>query len=159
MKKKVYLFAILFYIIDVVTKLLIFKSGNVYFSKEIIPSFFYLHLSKNTGGAFSILSSYTFVLAIIAIGVLIYIDRVYIKENISKLQTIGIALLIGGIAGNLMDRLFRGFVIDFLSFIIFGYQFPIFNLADIFITFGASILIFDMIRSEINENKSRRAKS
>ena len=55
-------------------------------------------------------------------------------------------MLIGGILGNLIDRIFRGYVVDFLDFKIFGYDYPVFNFADIFITISIIFIIIDIIR-------------
>ena len=56
---------------------------------------------------------------------------------------IGYSFLLGGIIGNLIDRLFFGYVIDFIGVIIFNYHFPIFNFADIFIVIGAFLILFE----------------
>ena len=64
------------------------------------------------------------------------------KRNISVLSAISYGLLLGGVFGNLVDRLIYGYVIDFLDFIIFGFNFAIFNLADVAIVCGALMLVF-----------------
>ena len=68
---------------------------------------------------------------------------------------IGISMLIGGILGNLFDRVFYGKVIDFLSFNIFGFMFPVFNLADTFICVGVGLLIIEFLRGDRDGNKSK----
>lgn len=158
MKKKIYLFAAVFLAIDVIAKALVVKAGNVMLQRVIIPNFFYITLTKNTGAAFSFLTGYTWVFIVIAIAALIYIDRAFLKDNLNKLQILSYSLLIGGIFGNLVDRLCFGYVIDFLHFRIFGYDFPIFNFADIFIVVGAVLLGITLIRSGIDENRSKRKK-
>ena len=159
MRKKIYSLAIVVYVLDLASKLIVLGNGRIYYNKEVIQNFFYIYLSRNDGGAFSIFPGSVYLLAIIAIIALVFIDRKFIKEDLNKLQWMGISFLIGGIVGNLIDRIFRGAVIDFLSFIIFDYHMAIFNIADIFIVLGASIIILDLIRSEINENKSRRKEN
>ena len=76
----------------------------------------------------------------------------YIKKNNiqNKLELVSISLIIGGSLGNLMDRVIRGYVIDFLDFKIFNYNFPIFNLADTFIVIGVILLLLKEIRKENN---------
>lgn len=157
-KYKVYLLATIFFTMDLVTKAIIINKGNVLLNIPIIENFFYITLVKNTGAAFSMLKGFTPILSIVAIIALIFIDRKYLNENLSKLEVISYSLLIGGIFGNLCDRIINGFVIDFLSFKIFNYYFPIFNMADIFIVIGAILLAINIIRSEINENRDKRRK-
>ena len=64
-------------------------------------------------------------------------------------------MVIGGIVGNLVDRILYGAVIDYLSFDFFGYSFPIFNIADIGITIGFLILVIDIFRGDDNEFRNR----
>ena len=65
----------------------------------------------------------------------------------------------GGILGNLVDRLIHEYVIDYLSFQIFEYHFPIFNLADTAIVIGIVLLTIDIVRSEIYDRRKRRQSS
>ena len=75
------------------------------------------------------------------------------KDN--KLNIISFSLIIGGLLGNLVDRIFRGYVIDYLNFYIFKYDFPVFNFADCLIVVGVIILLIRMLMGDGNENKSR----
>ena len=80
-----------------------------------------------------------------AIGVMIYY---VLNKDCSKLMRFALALMIGGAAGNLFDRLFLGYVRDFLDFIIFGYDFPIFNIADSALTIGVILLFIASMKEE-----------
>lgn len=122
-------------------------------SIKVIPSFFYLTYIQNDGAALNILSGDTFILITISLIALLYIIKLVItsKDN-SMFQTIIYSLLISGILGNVVDRIFYGKVIDFLDFHIFSYNFPVFNFADTFIVIGAILLVVNIIRSEKHEN-------
>lgn len=122
-------------------------------SIKVIPSFFYLTYIQNDGAALNILSGDTFILITISLIALLYIIKLVItsKDN-SMFQTIIYSLLISGILGNVIDRIFYGKVIDFLDFHIFSYNFPVFNFADAFIVIGAILLVINIIRSEKHEN-------
>lgn len=149
MKKK-YLYIILFVIglvfIDQISKLLVVN----YLNNEIvlINNFFSLEYVKNTGAAFGYFSGNIFLLIIVTIGLIIYLIS-ELKNNIDKkLNVIFTLLIIAGAIGNLIDRVFRGFVVDFISFILFNNQMPVFNIADIFVTCGVLGLIFVMFKEE-----------
>ena len=79
------------------------------------------------------------------------------KENLKNNEQFAYGMIIGGILGNFFDRLIYGYVIDFLDFKIFSYNYPIFNFADSFIVIGIIILIIIEIRKDKNErNNSHR---
>ena len=155
-KTVVYTFALLYFIIDIVSKSVILRSGNVLFKKEVIKDFFYLDLQKNTGAAFSILEGATIFFVVVGIFALIFIHKYLLKEKLNTLKILSYSLLIGGIVGNLFDRIFYGYVVDFLSFKFGDYYFPVFNLADSFIVVGAIILGIDIIKDGIYEVRSKR---
>lgn len=149
MKKK-YLYIILFIVglvlIDQVSKLLVVN----YLSDKIvlINNFFSLDYVKNTGAAFGFFSGNIFFLVLITLALVIYL--IYeLKQNIDKkFNLVFIILIISGAIGNLIDRVFRGFVVDFISFILFNNQMPVFNIADIFVTCGVAGLIFVIFKEE-----------
>ena len=87
-------------------------------------------------------------MALIIIGILIY----YLKKNQvkGKINILSFSLVIGGALGNLIDRIIRGYVIDFISIKIGNYNFPIFNLADTFIVIGVILLLLKELRKENN---------
>lgn len=110
----------------------------------VIKDFFYLTYLENRGAAFGMLQNYRWlfiVLTVAALGFMIW----YLIKNENIIFRISMSLLISGATGNFIDRLFRGFVVDFLDFYPFGYDFPIFNFADICINVGAFFLIYYVI--------------
>ena len=110
--------------------------------QKVIDGFFYLTYVRNTGAGFSILQGQRWVfiiLTFIALPLFIYL---YVKSDPGhKLERFAYLLLISGTIGNFIDRVVYGSVVDFLDFIIFGYDFPVFNVADIFITVGVGLYL------------------
>ena len=77
-------------------------------------------------------------------------------NKLNKLDYIIYSLLYGGIVGNLFDRIVYGYVIDYLDFYIFNYNFPVFNFADVCIVISVILIIFDSIRGVLYENRSKK---
>ena len=158
MKKKPYIIAFFFFIIDLFSKQLINHLLHVGDSIKVINKFFYITYTHNTGAAWSILEDQRILLLIISVVVLFLINKTMNKESLSKLENISYGMIIGGIVGNIFDRLFYSYVIDFIDFRIFGYNYPIFNLADTFIVIGIIIMAIITIRKEYHERSSSRRK-
>lgn len=148
MKNRQYIYQItsIVLIIDQIVKLLINNKMALYQQIKIIPKFFTIYYVKNTGAAFSILEDSTILLTIISVIFIVILDRMIKKEKtFTKLSAISLGMIMGGIFGNLIDRIIHHAVIDYLSFQIFKYEFPVFNIADIGITVGVGLLIISMI--------------
>lgn len=140
--KKLISISTLCVIIDQLLKILIINNFNLYEGINIIPNFFTLIRVHNTGAAWSILSDNISLLIFLSIFALAIIYILFIKDHIlKKYETVTLGVLIGGILGNLFDRIFRGYVIDYLDFQIFHYNFPVFNFADICIVISVIILL------------------
>ena len=151
--KKISLISILIFFIDRVTKILISNNFDLNVRNKIINKFFYITNCHNTGAAFSIFSGNLFFLVFITLIVIFLIYKsLKGKNNMSNITCISYGLLLGGIIGNLFDRVVFGYVIDFLDFIIFKFDFAVFNVADTAIVIGAiMLLIFE--GSDKNANK------
>ena len=157
MNKRPYIIAFFFFTIDLLSKQIINHVMNVGESIKVINNFFYITYTQNTGAAWSILEDQRILLLIISVIVLYLINKFMNKENLGKVECLSYGLIIGGIVGNLFDRIFYGYVIDFLDFKLFGYNYPVFNLADTFIVVGIIIMGIISIRKEFYErNRSRR---
>ncbi len=141
-----YLFIMLLIILlDRASKILITNIGSF----NVINNFFNITLTHNTGAAWSLLNGYRLFLIVIAIIEIFLIYNIFIKgKKLNKLDNVVFGMLLGGIVGNLLDRIIYGYVIDFLDFNIFGYDFPIFNLADIMIVISIGILLYLVARGE-----------
>lgn len=138
-------------LIDQIVKFLVKSKIALESSIVIIPNFFSLTYVRNDGAAFSILEGKTWFLILIAIMVLVFIIGYSIKNNLKQKENIILSIIIAGIVGNLIDRLLYGYVIDFLSFKIINYDFPVFNIADILVCIGCFIYIIYLIKEDKNE--------
>lgn len=145
--KKITIFSLLIIILDQIIKFVVIQNMELYSSITIIKNFFNITYVQNIGAAFSILSGNVVFLSLISLIVLVAI-YIYLskKKSFNKIQTIAYSMLIGGIVGNMIDRIFRGFVIDYLDFSILKYNFPVFNFADICIVVSAIILLIFSIK-------------
>ena len=104
---------------------------------------------QNTGAAFSILSSNTLLLILISVLALNLIYFFLIRgKQLNNFEEIIYGILIGGIIGNLIDRVVHGSVIDYLDFNLFGYNFPVFNFADICIVISIILIIISICKGE-----------
>ena len=154
MNKKILIITIIVFIIDQLSKCL----ASLYLKSPIIiiNNFFKLNYATNTGAAFSILSNHHILLVLSSV-VLMYVLYKFSTSFKGILRNnIAFGLLYGGILGNLFNRLFNSYVIDFLDFKIFNYDFPIFNIADVCIVISVILLIYAIIKGEDNEVSSRR---
>lgn len=136
------LIAVVVLALDLVTKIVVVAKLDPADPVQIIGDTVTLHLIRNPGAAFSMATGLTWILTLIAIGVVVWIVRMGSRLR-SMWWAVGLGLVLGGALGNLVDRLFRapgpmqGHVVDFVSV---GW-FPIFNVADSAITCAAVLLV------------------
>ena len=132
--------------LDQISKSWIEHNVSLYQSIQVIPNFFHITHIKNTGGAFGILSEFKglyfktfFILfTLLTLGV---VGVFYCKLKPNQVApALGIALIIGGAIGNLIDRIRLGGVIDFLDVHYYSLHWPAFNAADSAITIGSVLL-------------------
>lgn len=111
---------------------------------EVLP-FLALYRTHNTGIAFSLLSDFGSAgLVAITLGVVAFVTWIAARTDpAQRLARLGFALIIGGALGNLIDRVWHGYVVDYVLFHLPGWSFAVFNLADAFITVGAGFVILD----------------
>lgn len=151
-KFKIILIAVISVILDQIVKYLIISKCTLYKKNPVIDGLFNITYVQNRGAAWGILNNNIILLVVITVLALGLICSFIFKEsNIKKLDIVLYGMLLGGIIGNFIDRIFRGYVIDFLDFIIFGYDFPVFNIADMLIVISVGIMIITYWRSR-NEN-------
>lgn len=132
------LLIIIVIILDQLTKYIVSKYMQVSQSIPLIKNILHITYIQNTGAGFGILKGWNTILifvSLIIVGIILfYFDRIIKEEQIH----IPIALILGGAIGNIIDRIFLGYVIDFIDFRIW----PAFNVADSCVTIGALWLIF-----------------
>jgi signal peptidase II len=151
MKRQYYLgisifITIVILILDQITKFIIASSMKVGDSFEVIPNFLNITSHRNNGAAWGILSGKMSFFYIITIIILIVLIVFYIKEaKHNLLMQVAISLLFAGALGNFIDRVLHGEVVDFVDTYIFGYNFPIFNVADASLTIGVLLIIVALL--------------
>lgn len=148
MNRKIFCAATIALLIDQISKVLISMFLEINEQVVILSNFFSFYFIENYGAAWSILSGKVNLLIIASILALIIIYRYMYNFKKNRRNNLAFGFIIGGIFGNLIDRIFLGYVRDFLSFNIFGYKYPVFNFADTFIVIGVFLLIFAIIKGE-----------
>ena len=136
----VYLIAtVLMVLADVITKLAALKYLKPVGTFPVIKDVFHLTFCKNTGAAFSMFSGKPYILAVFSIIVILAITA-YILKTRPKSRTLmwALSMIVAGGTGNVIDRVLRGYVVDFFDFRIIN--FAIFNVADIFVCVGTALL-------------------
>ena len=145
--------------LDQFSKYLVVTNIGLHLKIEIIPGLFELTNVRNTGMGFSLLEgalNLFYFITPLAVALLVYL--LYKDRHTLWYNQLSFLLMIAGALGNFIDRLRLGYVVDFLSFDIFSYRFPVFNLADTFLTIGVAIFllcyVFDLRygRNSISKN-------
>lgn len=155
--KKILPISLVLVLIDQIIKFLITNVIELHESIIVIKSFFNLTYVRNTGAAWSILSGNTLLLILISIVALVLIYFYLIKDkDLNEIDIVSYGMLIGGIVGNLIDRILYGYVIDYFDFKIFNYNFPIFNMADILIVLSVIIIGISLIVGEYHEQNRNK---
>ncbi len=156
MNKQKLFFGLVVLIIDQVLKGIISTLSETY---VIIDKVFSIKYITNTGAAFSLFENNIFLLILVSLFILVLVYNVSFSFKSDKLTNLTFGLLYGGILGNLIDRVFYGFVRDFIKI---G-NFPIFNIADIAIVVGIILLVLISVKGEFiskrgekDEDKGRR---
>ncbi len=154
-REKIYSIAAISIMIDQIVKIIIRTKIKLNTSIPLIPNIFNLTYVENKGAAFSILQNTQIFLIIIGL-VFLYVIDYYIKKEkkFDKLNIIALGLIIGGIIGNLVDRILLHAVVDYLDFTLIN--FPIFNIADSCITIGVILFIISIIKEEIDSKKNNK---
>ncbi len=145
--------AVVVLVLDQVTKYIVNGLPDESLPISIIPDLIYISRITNTGAAFGLFQGRINIFIIISIVAVILIIILKIKLNIkSILYNIALGFILGGALGNLVDRIFRREVTDFIHFRFFA----VFNVADSFINIGFVIIVIIIIRSFVIKDKTRQ---
>lgn len=129
------------FFVDIASKFWILTKFNLYESINVLP-FFSITYVQNIGAAFSIFEGQRWMLAAVALlisGAIVYM--LYRNKRQQILENFSLSLILGGALGNLFDRLYHGFVVDFLDVNFGSWHYPTFNIADCAICIGIGLFI------------------
>ena len=143
--------------LDLLSKLLVAGLMTLGQSVTLIPGVLKLTYIHNYGAAFGMLSEHRWVFMVIStvaiIGIGIYLFG-FCRERM--LLKVGLAMIISGGLGNMVDRIFYGYVIDMINFCLFSFWKWIFNVADAFVCVGAGFVVLALILDVIKEAKGKK---
>lgn len=141
---------------DQIVKFLCLQKLKPIKSVTIIPNFFNLTYVENRGAAFGILEGARWIFILIALIAVVFCALYYKKVPKNKFELLcktGLILIISGALGNVIDRFFRGFVVDMFHFIFWGKDFAVFNVADVLVCLGTFLIAIFIIFSDNKKEK------
>ncbi|KAF1083233.1 MAG: Lipoprotein signal peptidase [Candidatus Rifleibacterium amylolyticum] len=154
----VLLYALIFFIVDRYTKLLVINNSHQ-LPVKVIEDFFTLTYVKNPGVAFGWFPDWRLPPIMMALTMIIIIGYYSLKlPEEERLTRWSLALLVGGAIGNLYDRILYGFVVDFFLFHLGPFDFPVFNIADIAIDLGVFMLFVDIFFLTSDEEEEENSE-
>ena len=137
--------SIFIFLIDQFTKYLIFYNNKIFINKDFL--LFKLDFVKNYGAAFNIFSGNRIFLSFISIFFSIILIHLILRKNSSNIIDLySYSFILGGTLGNGLDRIIKGFVVDFIKLNIIN--FPVFNIADISINIGFILLLYSIFKNK-----------
>ena len=145
-KKHILLIVLISISLDQITKFIVEENTNILKNGLQITSFFNLVYVENRGVSFGMFAEHdkSFYFGILSVLISLYI--IYLILNSKKfLELLGLSLILGGALGNGLDRIFYGYVVDFIDFHLNHYHWPAFNVADTSITLGAIAFVSSLI--------------
>ncbi len=146
-----FLLALIVILLDRWSKRLVAAHIAMYRHIQVIPGFFRLTHTENTGAAFSLFADSPahwktgLLIGFSVLAMVIVSALLWKQERPLTITGIALSLILGGAVGNLWDRIASGRVVDFLLFYVKQYQWPVFNLADSAIVVGASLLVLEIL--------------
>lgn len=145
--------ALVVFLLDRASKVYVEATVGPFDTIEVVPGFFNIIRTENTGMAFSLLTGYAGLLAVVAVGVIVMITYMLWTSVAGRLP---LGLILGGAMGNLFDRALKGAVTDFLDVYYGDYHWATFNIADSAVTIGAILLLIGSFRKNVPEALQQR---
>ena len=150
-KKYIFCIVIFILLLDQVSKRIVVENIEIFANNLEISKYFNLVYVENRGVSFGMFSEHdkSFYFGILSMLVSAYIIYLLTKSN-DLFESLGLSLILGGAVGNGVDRLYYGYVVDFIDLHLNNFHWPAFNFADTFITFGAIVFVFSIISNKKN---------
>ena len=150
-KKYIFCIVIFTLFLDQVSKRIVVENIEIFANNLEISKYFNLVYVENRGVSFGMFSEHdkSFYFGILSMLVSAYIIYLLTKSN-DLFESLGLSLILGGAVGNGVDRLYYGYVVDFIDLHFNNLHWPAFNFADTFITFGAIVFVFSIISNKKN---------
>ena len=150
-KKYIFCIVIFILLLDQVSKRIVVENIEIFANNLEISKYFNLVYVENRGVSFGIFSEHdkSFYFGILSMLVSAYVIYLLVKSN-DLIESLGLSLILGGAIGNGVDRLYYGYVVDFIDLHLNNFHWPAFNFADTFITFGAMVFVFSIILNKKN---------
>ena len=150
-KKYIFCIVIFTLFLDQVSKRIVVENIDIFANNLEISKYFNLVYVENRGVSFGMFSEHdkSFYFGILSMLVSTYIIYLLAKSK-DLIESLGLSLILGGAVGNGVDRLYYGYVVDFIDLHLNNLHWPAFNFADTFITFGAIVFVFSMISNKKN---------
>ncbi len=147
MKNKLLLFALFVFIVvsDQISKFIVNATFHLNESRSIIENILYLRYITNPGAAFGLSFGHPYVMLIVTILIIIILGYLFLSGKLFTNNITGevaMVMVLGGAVGNLIDRIRMREVIDFIDMGVGRYRWPVYNLADVYVTFGMFIMIY-----------------
>ena len=153
--------AALLILVDQLTKLLVMNTMTLGQSIVLIPGLFEFHYVHNPGAAMGLMQNIPHsrvILIILTIAVVVGVIWAIATRRIhSRLALWAVTLILAGGVGNLIDRIFRGVVVDFMLFEFSWFPF-VFNVADIFVVVGGGLIVWYLVREIVREKRAQTVK-
>lgn len=116
----------------------------------VVKNFVSLNYLQNFGVAWSMFNEKKFFIIVISLIAIGYLIKLIFEFRTDVFIHFGLLMMVGGAIGNLIDRTFRGFVVDYIDVVIFGYDYPVFNFADSILVCGVILIGFEVVRKVKN---------